>query len=104
MPNPERAPSIVAGDSSTATASGRSHPATGSSAPQGRSEPRFAAGIDEWVEAVVVASRASVSRSPVRFQKVYVLSIKDVVDFITSQSRSLGSSTVRRAATTLLPP
>jgi hypothetical protein len=27
-----------------------------------------------------------------------------VVDFITSQSRSLGSSTVRRAATTLMPP
>lgn len=64
----------------------------------------LAAGVDEWVEAVVVASAASVSRSPVRFQKVYVLSIKDVVEFITSQSRSLGSSTVRQAATTLLPP
>jgi Nuclease-related domain len=61
----------------------------------------LAAGINEWVEAVVVATRASVSRSPVRFQKVYVVSIKDVVDFITDQRRSLSSSTVLQAKTTL---
>jgi Nuclease-related domain len=59
------------------------------------------AGINEWVEAVVVATRASVSRSPARFQKVYVVSIKDVVDFITGQRRSLSSSTVLHAKTTL---
>jgi Nuclease-related domain len=61
----------------------------------------LAAGINEWVEAVVVATRASVSRSPARFQKVYVVSIKDLVDFITDQRRSLSSSTVLQAKTTL---
>jgi hypothetical protein len=64
----------------------------------------LAAGIDAWVEAVVVAARASVSRSPARFQKVYVVSIKDVVDFITGQRRSLDSSTLLQAKSTLLPP
>jgi Nuclease-related domain len=64
----------------------------------------LAAGINEWVEAVVVATRASVSRSPVRFQKVYVVSINDVVDFITGQRRSVSSSTVLQAKTTLMRP
>jgi hypothetical protein len=45
------------------------------------------AGIDEWVEAVVVAARASVSRSPVRFRKSYVVSIKDLVGFVTGRPR-----------------
>jgi len=60
------------------------------------------AGIDEWVEAVVVAARASVSRSPVRFRKSYVISIKDLVGFITDRPHSLSNSTVLRAKTTLM--
>jgi hypothetical protein len=60
------------------------------------------AGIDEWVEAVVVAARASVSRSPVRFRKSYVISIKDLVGFVTDRPHSLSSSTVLRAKTTLM--
>ena len=62
----------------------------------------LAAGIDEWVEAVVVASRASVSRSPVRFRKSYVISIKDLVGFVTDRPHSLSSSTVLQAKTTLM--
>jgi hypothetical protein len=62
----------------------------------------LAAGIDEWVEAVVVAARASVSRSPVRFRKSYVISIKDLVGFVTDRPRSLSSSTVLQAKTTLM--
>jgi hypothetical protein len=62
----------------------------------------LAAGIDEWVEAVVVASRASVSRSPVRFRKSYVISIKDLVGFVTDRPQSLSSSTVLQAKTTLM--
>jgi len=62
----------------------------------------LAAGIDEWVEAVVVAARASVSRSPVRFRKSYVISIKDLVGFVTDRPQSLSSSTVLRAKTTLM--
>ena len=61
-----------------------------------------AAGIDAWVEAVVVAARASVSRSPARFRKAYVVSIKDVVGFVTDERRSLSSSTVLQAKTTLM--
>jgi hypothetical protein len=60
------------------------------------------AGIDEWVEAVVVAARASVSRSPVRFRKSYVISIKDLVGFVTDRPHSLSSSTVLQAKTTLM--
>ena len=60
------------------------------------------AGIDEWVEAVVVAARASVSRSPVRFRKSYVISIKDLVGFVTDRPQSLSSSTVLQAKTTLM--
>jgi nuclease-like protein len=60
------------------------------------------AGIDEWVEAVVVAARASVSRSPVRFRKSYVISIKDLVSFVTDRPHSLSNSTVLRAKTTLM--
>jgi len=60
------------------------------------------AGIDEWVEAVVVAARASVSRSAVRFRKSYVISIKDLVGFITDRPHSLSNSTVLRAKTTLM--
>lgn len=62
----------------------------------------LAAGIDEWVEAVVVAARASVSRSPVRFRKSYVISIKDLVGFVTDRPHSLSSSTVLQAKTTLM--
>jgi Nuclease-related domain len=60
------------------------------------------ADIDEWVEAVVVAARASVSRSPLRFRQAYVVSIKDVVSFVTGHRRSLSSSTVLRATETLM--
>ena len=60
------------------------------------------AGIDEWVEAVVVAARASVSRSPVRFRKSYVISINDLVGFVTDRPHSLSNSTVLRAKTTLM--
>ena len=62
----------------------------------------LAAGIDEWVEAVVVAARASVSRSPVRFRKSYVISIKDLVGFVTDRPHSISSSTVLQAKTTLM--
>jgi hypothetical protein len=62
----------------------------------------LAAGIDEWVEAVVVAARASVSRSPVRFRKSYVISINDLVGFVTDRPHSLSSSTVLQAKTTLM--
>ena len=62
----------------------------------------LAAGIDEWVEAVVVAARASVSRSPVRFRKSYVISIKDLVGFVTDRPHSLSSTTVLQAKTTLM--
>jgi Nuclease-related domain len=59
------------------------------------------AGIDEWVEAVVVASRASVSRSPMRFPKAYVVSINDVVGLVTGRPRSLSSSKVLAAVACL---
>jgi hypothetical protein len=62
------------------------------------------AGIDVWVEAVVVAAWASVARSPVRFRKSYVVSIKDVVGFVTDRPPSLNSSTVLQAKTTLMRP
>jgi Nuclease-related domain len=62
------------------------------------------AGIDEWVEAVVVAARASVSRSAVRFRKSYVIPIKDLVGFVTDRPPSLSSSTVLKAKTTLMRP
>ena len=62
----------------------------------------LAAGIDEWVEAVVVAARASVSRSPVRFRKSYVISINDLVGFVTDRPHSLSSTTVLQAKTTLM--
>jgi hypothetical protein len=64
----------------------------------------LAAGIDEWVEAVVVAAGASVSRSPARFRKAYVVSINDVVGFVADRPRSLSSSTVLQARTTLMGP
>jgi Nuclease-related domain len=60
------------------------------------------AGIDEWVEAVVVAARASVSRSAVRFRKSYVISINDLVGFVTDRPHSLSSSTVLLAKTVLM--
>ena len=53
-------------------------------------------------EAVVVAARASVSRSPVRFRKSYVISIKDLVGFVTDRPHSLSSTTVLQAKTTLM--
>jgi Nuclease-related domain len=64
----------------------------------------LAAGIETWVEAVVVAALASVSRSPVRFRKSYVVSIKDVVGFVTDRPRVLSSSTVVLAKTALMQP
>jgi len=62
------------------------------------------AGVDEWVEAVVAAARASVARSPLRFRNAYVVSIEDVVGFVTSRHRSLSSATVLQAAAALLRP
>jgi hypothetical protein len=62
------------------------------------------AGIDEWVEAVVVASRASVSRSPIRFRQAYVVSIKGVVDFVMGGRHSLRSSRVLAAVASLVEP
>jgi Nuclease-related domain len=64
----------------------------------------LAAGIDEWVEAVVVAARASVWRSPVRFRKSYVVSINDVVGFVTDRRRSLSNSKVLAAVASLVDP
>jgi hypothetical protein len=65
----------------------------------------LAAGIDEWVEAAVVASRASVSRSPLRFPNAYVVSIDGVVDFITGRRRRwLRSSKVLAAVASLVEP
>ena len=62
------------------------------------------AGIDLWVEAVVVASRASVSRSPMRFRKAYVVSIEDVVDLVTARRHSLNSSAVLQVVASLVRP
>ena len=62
------------------------------------------AGMDQWVEAVVVAARASVSRSPMRFRQAYVISIDDVVEFVTGRRQSLSSSTVLRAVEGLVRP
>ena len=62
------------------------------------------AGVDEWVEAVVVASRANVSRSPLRFPKAYVVSIDGVVEFITGRRRWLRSSDVLAAVASLVEP
>ena len=62
------------------------------------------AGIDEWVEAVVVASRANVSRSPLRFPNAYVISINGVVDFITGRRRWLRSPEVLAAVASVVEP
>lgn len=62
------------------------------------------AGIDLWVEAVVVAARASVSGSPMRFRKADVVSIADVVDLVTARRRSLSSSAVLRVVASLVRP
>jgi hypothetical protein len=62
------------------------------------------AGIDEWVEAVVVASRANVSRSPIRFRQAYVVSIKGVVDFIKGRRRWLRSPEILAAVASLVEP
>ena len=62
------------------------------------------AGIDEWVEAVVVASRASVSRSPIRFRQAYVVSIKDVVDFVVGRRHWIRSAKVLAAVASLAEP
>lgn len=62
------------------------------------------AGIDLWVEAVVVAARASVSRSPMRFRKAYVVSIVDVLELVTSRRHSLSSSAVLRVVSSLVRP
>jgi len=62
------------------------------------------ADIDLWVEAVVVAARASVSRSPMRFRKAYLVSIEDVMDLVTRRRRSLSSSAVLRVVGSLVRP
>lgn len=62
------------------------------------------AGIEQWVEAVVVAASASVSRSPMRFRKAYVVSIEDVVDLVMGRRRSLSSSAVLRVVASLVEP
>ena len=62
------------------------------------------AGIDEWVEAVVVAARASVSRSPIRFRQTHVVSIEGVVDFITGRRHWLRSSELLAVVATLVRP
>jgi Nuclease-related domain len=62
------------------------------------------AGIDEWVEAVVVASRASVSRSPIRFRQANVVSIEGVVDFVTGRRYWLRSSKLLAVVACLAEP
>ena len=61
-------------------------------------------GVEEWVDAVVVAANATVARSPLRFRQAYVVSIDDVVDFVTGRRRSLNTSTVLRATAALVEP
>jgi hypothetical protein len=62
------------------------------------------AGIDEWVEAVVVASRASVSRSPLRFRQAYVVSIMGVVNFVEGRRHWIRSEKVRAVVACLAEP
>jgi len=62
------------------------------------------AGIDEWVEAVVVPSRASVSRSPLRFRQAYVVSIKGVVDFVVGRRYWIRSAKVLAVVASLAEP
>jgi hypothetical protein len=62
------------------------------------------AGVDEWVDAVVVAARATVTRSPLRFRQAFVVSIDDIVDFVTGRRRALSTSTVLRATASLVEP
>lgn len=62
------------------------------------------AGIEEWVDAIVVATSASVARSPLRFRQAHVLVIEDLLPFITRRSRALSHSMVVRATATLLGP
>jgi hypothetical protein len=62
------------------------------------------AGIDEWVEAVVVAAGASVSRSPIRFRQAHVVSIEGVVDFVTGRRYWLRSSKLLAVVATLVRP
>ncbi|HSL14757.1 MAG TPA: hypothetical protein VK962_00645, partial [Actinomycetota bacterium] len=61
-------------------------------------------GIDEWVDAVVVAARASVARSPMRFRKAYVVSIDDIVEFVMGRARWVSTATVLRATASLVEP
>jgi hypothetical protein len=61
-------------------------------------------GIDEWVDAVVVAARASVARSPMRFRKAYVVSIDDIVGFVMGRARWVSTATVLRATASLVEP
>jgi hypothetical protein len=62
------------------------------------------AGIDEWVEAVVVPSRASVSRSPLRFRQAHVVSIKGVVDFVVGRRHWIRSAKVLAVVESLAEP
>ena len=62
------------------------------------------AGIDEWVEAVVVPSRASVSRSPLRFRQAHVVSIKGVVDFVTGRRHWIRSAKLLAVVASLAEP
>lgn len=52
----------------------------------------------------MVASRANVSRSPLRFPKAYVVSISGVVDFITGRRHWIRSSEVLAAVASLVEP
>jgi len=62
------------------------------------------AGIDEWVEAVVVAARGSVSRSPLRFRQAHVVSIEGIVDFVTGRRHWLRSAKLLAVVATLVEP
>jgi Nuclease-related domain len=62
------------------------------------------AGIDLWVEPVVVAARASVARSPMRFRKAYVVSIEGVVGLVTGRRHSLSRSDVLQVVAGLVRP
>jgi hypothetical protein len=62
------------------------------------------ADIDEWVEAVVVAAQGSVSRSPIRFRQANVVSIEDVVDFVTGRRHWIRSSKLLAVVAALVEP
>jgi hypothetical protein len=62
------------------------------------------AGVDEWVDAVVVAAQASVASSPLRFRQCFVVSIDGLVPFITGRRRWLSASKIPSATASLIEP